>query len=236
MNRAGENLGPYDQADAEARYANGSIISTDLIWKDGMPAWRPASEVFAHVSMKAGVPPPIPSQYKASAPVESAKASSANSAVLTPPLRSAAPSNPDTPLPPKLHWALLLLFTVLTFGIFMIVWLFIQSNWIKKIDPLSNATVQFIGYLVLFVIAEVMKSTASNGSSAFAGLLYVGAYVTFYFGAYSMRRSMLNHYNSAEKIDLQLSKAMVFFFSILYLQSHMTRIAKWKTSGTLSPQ
>jgi hypothetical protein len=39
------------------------------------------------------------------------------------------------PTPPKLHWALVLLFTVLTLGIFLIVWMFIQSSWAKKIDP-----------------------------------------------------------------------------------------------------
>lgn len=73
VNRAGENLGVFDLADVEARYASGSILSTDLIWKLGMPAWQPASEVFEHVSMKTSAPPPIPAQHKSSAPVEFAK-------------------------------------------------------------------------------------------------------------------------------------------------------------------
>ncbi|MNF15707.1 hypothetical protein D3C80_2184330 [compost metagenome] len=51
-----------------------------------------------------------------------------------------------------------------------------------------------------------------------------------------MRRSMLNYYNSVEPIALRLSNAMVFFFSMPYLQYHMTRIAKWKMGGVLRPQ
>ena len=70
VNRAGENLGIFDLVDVEARYAAGSILSTDLIWKPGMPTWQPASEVFAHVSIKTNAPPPIPNQHKSSTPFE----------------------------------------------------------------------------------------------------------------------------------------------------------------------
>ncbi|MNO07523.1 hypothetical protein D3C81_2297500 [compost metagenome] len=58
----------------------------------------------------------------------------------------------------------------------------------------------------------------------------------FYCGYYSMRRSMLDYYNSVEPIGLKLSSALLFFFSMLYLQHHMTRIAQWKLGGALRPQ
>lgn len=65
-------------------------------------------------------------------------------------------------------------------------------------------------------------------------LFTLGSYVAFYFGAYSIRRSMLDHYNKVEPMQLKLSAAMVFFFSTFYLQYHMTRLARWKASGTVA--
>lgn len=138
------------------------------------------------------------------------------------------------PAPPKLHWALVLLFTILTLGIFMLVWMFIQSSWAKKIDPASNATTQFIAYLVMFVVSQILTESASNGLKALGLLVMIGSYIVFYFGAYSIRRSMLAHYNHVEPMQLKLSAAMVFFFSCFYLQYHMTRIARWKAGGSLA--
>lgn len=138
------------------------------------------------------------------------------------------------PAPPKLHWALVLLFTVLTLGIFLVVWMFIQSSWVKKIDPTSNATTQFIAYLVLFVASQVLGESGSDGLKSLSVLLTIGSYIAFYFGAYSIRRSMLDHYNNMEPMQLKLSSAMTFFFSTFYLQYHMTRIARWKAGGTLA--
>lgn len=138
------------------------------------------------------------------------------------------------PAPPKLHWALVLLFTILTLGIFMLVWIFIQSSWAKKIDPASNATTQFIAYLVIFVVSQIMLESASEGLKSVGLLLMLASYVVFYFGAYSIRRTMLAHYNHVEPMQLKLSAAMVFLCSCFYLQYHMTRIARWKAGGSLA--
>ncbi|MEO7887246.1 MAG: hypothetical protein ABIR76_10925 [Polaromonas sp.] len=137
------------------------------------------------------------------------------------------------PAPPKLHWALVLLFTIFTLGIFMIVWIFVQSTWARKINPASNATTQFIVYLPLAVFAQILIE--SPGSLKAVGLLLtLASYVVFYFGAYSIRRSMLNHYNNVEPMRLEISAAMTFFFSVFYLQYHMTRIARWKAASKLA--
>ncbi len=138
------------------------------------------------------------------------------------------------PPPPKLHWGLLLSFTILTLGIFMVVWLFIQSSWAKKIDPESNATTQFIGYLALAVVGQVLVEFSTDGLKAVGLMLTIGSYIVFYFGAYSIRRTMLEHYNKVEPMQLKLSAAIVFFFSCFYLQYHMTRIARWKDGGSLA--
>jgi hypothetical protein len=137
------------------------------------------------------------------------------------------------PAPPQLHWALVLLFTLLTLGIFMIVWIFVQSTWVRKINPASNVTAQFIVYVVLAIVSQLMVESPDN-LRAVGLLLMLASYVVFYFGAYSIRRSMLNHYNSVEPMQLKLSAAMTFLFSTFYLQYHMTRIARWKAASKLA--
>jgi hypothetical protein len=144
----------------------------------------------------------------------------------------------DVPLPPKLHWALVLLFGVLTLGIFMLVWMFIQSKWVRKIDRTSRATNYFIAYLLAYFAGEIMSSTEPSNVAwkVLGGIAVIASFVCFYVGAYSMRRSMLDYYNKVEPIGLRMSGAMTFFFSELYLQYHLTRIARWKMTGQIDPQ
>ena len=47
---------------------------------------------------------------------------------------------------------------------------------------------------------------------------------------------MTEYYNNIEPINLKISGVMTFFFTTLYLQHHMTRIAEWKMTGFLRPQ
>jgi len=117
-------------------------------------------------------------------------------------------------------------------GIFLIVWMFIQASWARKINPASNATAQLAGYLFLFVLSEVIGAATSDGLKSVSLLLLLGSYVAFYFATYSIRRTMLDHYSKVEPMQLKLSAAMTFFFSTFYLQYHMTRIADMKNSGS----
>lgn len=55
--RNNQKLGVFAGADAQARYQSGEILPSDLVWCEGMPAWRPAAEVFT--SSGAATPPPV---------------------------------------------------------------------------------------------------------------------------------------------------------------------------------
>ncbi len=208
VNRDGIGFGPYEESEARSLYAQGNIAATDLVWHEGLTQWQAAQQVF-------GAPP-----------------------MATPPLQQVHQPGAlqGQPLPPKLHWGLVLLFSVLTVGIFSVVWMFIQSSWVRKIDSQSNATKYLIGYLVLALAGFAMEEWGSKGTQGLGLFLQLLSYVLFYCGYYSMRRSMLSYYNSVEPIALKLSSAMVFFFSMFYLQHHMTRIAQWKMGGALRPQ
>lgn len=235
INRAGASFGPYSNSEARQHLASGRIIATDLVWCDGMPAWKLASEVFGLDNLSDGAaihtPPPLapppPPPFATQAAPQLAQYRTSN---------LGAGANQSLPMPPKLHWALLLLFTILTVGIFIVVWMFIQANWAKKIDPQSKATLFLAGYLVLAVIGlfiDGSKDDSAKLGGALLQLVSVGLCVTGYF---SIRASMLEYFNKIEPIGLRLSGAMTFFFNALYMQYHMTRIAEWKQSGFLRPQ
>ena len=93
--------------------------------------------------------------------------------------------------PPRLHWALVLLFTVLTLGVFYVVWMFVQSAWVRRIDPESKATGLLSIYVVLLLAGELVSRAGGDGSmGAAAGILLVLAgTVVSIFGCLSMRKS-----------------------------------------------
>ena len=159
VNRDGIYFGPYDEAQARAKFAQGNIFPTDLVWREGMASWLPASQVFGDMAGAGTRPaaPPLPPAFGAppgvgfTSPTASYAAGASTSAL---------------PLPPKLHWALVLLFSVLTFGIFFVVWMFIQVSWIRRIDSKSNATMLFVIYVVLTMLGQF---ALSSGGEKLAG-------------------------------------------------------------------
>ena len=55
VNRSGQSLGIFDEARVREGLATGEFIGTDLGWTEGMPTWRPLSELESF-----GVAPPPP--------------------------------------------------------------------------------------------------------------------------------------------------------------------------------
>lgn len=143
----------------------------------------------------------------------------------TPPV--AAPVVPAGPRPPRLHWALVLLLTLVTLGLFFIVWMYVQAIWVRRIDPSSNAIRLLSIYVALVLIGQVLVESGGAGSSgAVTGtLLVLAGSVVSIFGFFSMRRSMLQHFNQARPGSLKLSAALTLFVNVFYFQYHLTRIA-----------
>jgi hypothetical protein len=56
------------------------------------------------------------------------------------------------PQPPRLHWGLVLLFDVLTLGIFDPIWLIVQADWVRKVRGRSRAMPWIIAYMVLMLL------------------------------------------------------------------------------------
>jgi len=152
------------------------------------------------------------------------------------------------PMPPNMHWALVLVLSAIT-GIFGIIWTFMEMSFVKKIDPASKAMKLYIYALITLPIGLIVglglmmagaaggSSTAAGGGAAIGGLILFAAYIcTFVFmimSMFSMRRSIETYYNTVEPIGLRLSPVMTFFFNMLYFQYHFSRIATWKQTGRL---
>jgi len=139
-----------------------------------------------------------------------------------------------------MHWFLVIVLTVITFGLFILFWAFRQASFVKKIDPASKAA-SLLALTVLGVVAQVGLVYASVGASANVMqqistavlILSIALFVVEMVLIFGMRKSMVTYYNSVEPIGLQLSGIMTFFFNILYFQYHFSRIANWKRTGIL---
>lgn len=132
------------------------------------------------------------------------------------------------PPPPQLHWALVLLFTVVTLGIFYLVWIIVQARWVKRIDPESQALSLQVIFIVLSIVGEVVieASDAGSGAAVMGLLLTLAGAVAGVVGVFSQRRTMMSYYQQRLPQGLHLSPALTFFPGPFYLQHHMRRIAK----------
>lgn len=137
------------------------------------------------------------------------------------------------PMPPSMHWALVLVLSLVTCGIFGIAWMFIQAGFVKKIDPQSKAMQMFLAYIAIALLAGVFLR-GSLAALTFLPLIHLAAMVIFWIGAFGMRKSLVTYYNSVENCGLQLGPIMTFFFSVLYFQYHLARIANWKRTGQMA--
>ena len=146
----------------------------------------------------------------------------------------------NSPMPPDLHWALVMLLSVITFGLFGLIWAFRQAAFVKKIDPTSNAVtllvLNLLGAIVVIGLSFAAVGASTNTMAEISMVDLVLEVILFVIGlvmVFGVRKSMVTYYNSVEPIGLQLSGIMTFFFTFLYFQYHFSRIANWKRTGIL---
>jgi hypothetical protein len=230
VSRNGQLYGPYTLEDLQRYVATGNVLPTDLAKSvdaadavEGEAAWIPVAELLA--ASGAAIPTPTP-------------AVGAFPSYATPGAY-AAPLMPY-PDPPNLHWALVLLFGLLTCGVFTIIYDLIQTLWVKKIDPMSKS----LTYYILFVAFEVLNLGKSFGAMAVLSrggglgssvtlklisfIISIAIIVMFIVYRFTMRSDLLRHFNGPEPVGLRLSGVMTFFFGGLYFQYHFNRINEIK--------
>jgi hypothetical protein len=226
IKREEKEYGPYSLADLQKYVASGNVLLTDLCRSEGLTDWVPVSGVIGNIPVPVAAPQPgagtvygAPAAYGAAAGY-------------------AQQTGTQYPSPPTLHWALVLLFTCLTCGIFSIVWLVIEALWIRKVKPDTKSVTYLtiaVGIWVTLIAVSLYQgvmSAASGHSSpglqGFALLLDLAYFVLFLYAVFTMRSDIEEHFTTAEPIGLRLSGVMTFFFAVFYFQYHFTRIGEMK--------
>ena len=226
IQRGINEYGPYTLADLQRYVAQGNILLGDLTRSEGMTDWIPVAQVIGNI------PIPVPSTGGQGVGGNFAGSSAYGA--------GAAPAMAAGPIPPDFHWALVLLITVLTCGIFNSVWIIVEAAWIRKIKPESKGLLLVVlGIASIYGIQLVTGFIAAINNTEpnpLAGLLVLAGAIVLLIGTFAMRSDLEDYYNSVEPINLRLSGVMTFFFSVFYFQYHFSRIAKWKKTGILEPQ
>jgi hypothetical protein len=113
--------------------------------------------------------------------------------------------------------------------------MFVQSLWVRKIDPKSKATLFYTLAGLTYVAGLVIGAVEQNVNTTFQMALPIGCVILLVAGSFSIKRSLEWYYNTAEPINLRLSSPMVFLFGPIYIQYFLSEIAYWKKTGTFRP-
>lgn len=138
--------------------------------------------------------------------------------------------------PPNLHWALVLLFTICTCGLFSAIWNLVQAEWMKKVAPQSKALGYYVGAIGCLVAAAFVsfEAAARHTHHSAAGLLNLVYFGLLIAGRFSLKASLEEYYNMIEPVGLVLSGVMVFFFGDIYFQFKLNEIMQRKLTGGFS--
>jgi hypothetical protein len=196
VKRDNQEFGPYSLAEMQRYVAAGNILLTDLARSEAMTDWMPVSSVIGTI--------PVPAQ---------------------PASQTYQPPAVEYPLPPGLHWAVVLLLSVVTCGIFSTVWMFVQSSYVRRLVPTNRAIIWYaIGVGLMFgagFLRVPLRGSEVALISPLCNLVGAGFLIA---GHFSMKGGLEDHFNGAENIGLSLSGVMVFFFNVLYFQYHFNKI------------
>lgn len=219
-----ERRGPYTEATLRRWVNDGVLDANTLAWRDGMIYGLPLTTLLEQLraAPSASVPPSSSAAY--AAPTAESMGTHAAATRRT--------KRESLAQPPSLHWGLVLLFSVLSLGIFLIVWNFKQSAWVRKIDEDSRATAILIASIVGYSVGGMIQD---GGEMTGFGLIVMLASLALYYAAYvsmgiSMRRKLPEY-----GVVPQIGMVTLLLFNVFYLQAQMTWVARWKASGQTLP-
>jgi hypothetical protein len=218
IKRGEENFGPYSLAEVQEYVQSGRVITTDLAQSEGMPEWVPVTQILGNIPAASAIAPAAPAVYA---------------------------TVPLVDLPPNLQWVVVMIiiligrFVFAGLGLlFVWVWALVLANWARKLIGDNKPIVLVAMYpagLIAGGIALGFSAATHSPSLSFVGfMLIIGGLIAYLYGIFKIRDAMEEYYNSRENIALTLSAVMTFFFSLIYLQYHVNRIARWKKTGILS--
>lgn len=206
ISRDGQQYGPYTLADLQRYAASGEVSLSDLATSDALSEPVPVSQIIGTIA--------VPPTYATMVP---------------------AYDGPVYPNPPNLHWGLVLLFAVLSCGIFLIAWELVQAAWLKKVSPNSKAIfIYAVGAVMYVLFLGISFMNGMNHTEAgYTGILQLVFIVINLWARFSFKSSMEEHYNGPEPMGLLLSGVMTFFFGSIYFQYHINDIVRRKEADRI---
>lgn len=203
VKRGDQRFGPYSLSDLQHYVQSGDVTLEDFTQSEGMADWVPVSDVLGNIPAMAIV--------------------GGGSAV------AIAPEIQLVPLPPNLHWLIVLILGLLTRQLFNLVWALLQGNWARKLSG-DNKPLVLVAMYPAGMVAGLLTIVLFH-FTALGGLFIIAGAIIYLVGMFSIKAAMEEYYNSTENIGLRLSGGMTFFFSTVYIQNRINAIARWKKTG-----
>src|SRR5580658_3724139 len=199
VKRGDQRFGPYSLSDLQHYVQSGDMTLEDWTQSEGIADWVPVSHVLGNIP---------------------AMAVAGGTAV------AIAPETQLVPLPPNLHWSIVLILGVVTRQLFNLVWSLLQGNWARKLSG-DNKALVLVAMFPAGMVAGVLAISLFH-SLLIGRLLIFGGAIIYLFGVFIIKAAMLKYYTTTENIGLQMSGVMTFFFSTVYIQYQINAIARWK--------
>src|SRR5437867_5518804 len=159
-----ERYGPYSLSELQQQVQSGKFSISALTQSEGMTDWVPISQVLGNI--------PIPTT--AAAP-------------------SVTPQVQTVPLPPNMHWGVLLLLVAITQQLFNFVWALVLANWARKLERNNNALV-LVAMYPAGIVGGVIAS--ANENETLSGLLIVAGAIAYIVGVFSILSAIVFYYSS----------------------------------------
>jgi hypothetical protein len=207
VKRGEQRFGPYSLSDLQQYVQSGNLAVEDVAQSEGMTDWVPLSQVLGNIPV---------------------------TVIPTAGATAAAAAQPQlVPLPPNLHWSIVLILGILTRQLFNLIWALVQGNWARKLSG-DNKPLVLVAMYPAGMVAGILTMVLYRDAAALGGLFIIGGAIVYLFGVFSIKAAMEEYYTSTENIGLSMSGVMTFFFSTVYIQYHINSIARWKKTGVLS--
>jgi hypothetical protein len=215
-----KSYGPFTLAELQAEVQSGRISASAVVQSEGMTDWLPASQVLGDI--------PVPV-----APLPKAEPAASASRIEIP------------PLPPNLHWVILLVLVLFTNQLFNFIWAFVLGNWARKVEK-DNKPLVLVAMYPAGLIGGLIASL--NDSPGLGGIMILGGLIAYLIGMFTIKAAIEQYYvmvGKAVNADTPwsripsasgaqtLSGVGVIFLSTVYLQYHINKIARWKKTGNL---
>ncbi|MDQ2926164.1 MAG: DUF4339 domain-containing protein [Acidobacteriota bacterium] len=202
VTRDGQTFGPYTEADLRQYLASGNIVETDLVRSKDTDKWVPLKKVIPRLD----------------------KSSAATARLMA--LRM------DLPAPPDIPWWMAMVLEVFTALTFFVGWDVFEAVWLYRVQRGSRALLYYSIAALLFIVNSqatysiVMHDVFGRPSAdnPHATLLGIAAWGMRIVARFSMRHSLLEHFNKVEPIGLKLSWWRTLLFGGLYFQYHFNLI------------